>query len=138
MSEAIKKSDLIQGSPFEEIGREISATLGILERFDAEVKSIAKTMNGELSTAQKKTVQDINAINQAEIESEKLMQQKLRTQKMQLDLVKKQEQISQQAQRQAEKEARATASQIRAQEKLNSVYSRVDQKLSGMVKPTEI
>lgn len=134
MSEAIKKSDLIQGSPFEEIGREISATLGILERFDAEVKSIAKTMNGELSTAQKKTVQDINAINQAEIESEKLMQQKLRTQKMQLDLVKKQEQISQQAQRQAEKEARATASQIRAQEKLNSVYSRVDQKLSGMVK----
>ncbi len=134
MSEAIKKSDLIQGSPFEEIGREISATLGILERFDAEVKSIAKTMNGELSNAQKKTVQDINAINQAEIESEKLMQQKLRTQKMQLDLVKKQEQISQQAQRQAEKEARATASQIRAQEKLNSVYSRVDQKLSGMVK----
>ena len=134
MSEAIKKSDLIQGSPFEEIGREISATLGILERFDAEVKSIAKTMNGELSTAQKKTVQDINAINQAEIESEKLMQQKLRTQKMQLDLVKKQEQISQQAQRQAEKEAKATASQIRAQEKLNSVYSRVDQKLSGMVK----
>lgn len=134
MSEAIKKSDLIQGSPFEEIGREMSATLGILERFDAEVKSIAKTMNGELSTAQKKTVQDINAINQAEIESEKLMQQKLRTQKMQLDLVKKQEQISQQAQRQAEKEARATATQIRAQEKLNSIYSRVDQKLSGMVK----
>lgn len=134
MSEAIKKSDLIQGSPFEEIGREMSATLGILEKFDAEMRSIAKTMNSELSTAQKKTVQDINAINQAEIESEKLMQQKLRTQKMQLDLVKKQEQISQQAQRQAEKEARATASQIRAQEKLNSVYSRVDQKLSGMVK----
>ena len=134
MSEAIKKSDIIQGSPFEEIGKEIASTLGILEKFDAEVKSIAKTMNGELSNAQKKTVQDINAINQAEIESEKLMQQKLRTQKLQLDLVKKQEQMSQQAQRQAEKEAKATATQIRNQEKLNSVYSRVDRKLADMVK----
>lgn len=134
MQEAIKKSDLVTGSPFEEIGREIASTLGILEKFDSELRSIAKTMNGELATAQKKTVQDINAINQAEIESEKLLQQKLRTEKLQLDLRQKQERIAKQAQTQAEKDARTTATQIRNQERLNSVYSRVDQKLSAMTK----
>jgi len=134
MQEAVKKSDLVSGSPFEEIGKEIASALGILEKFDSELKSIAKTMNGELATAQKKTVQDINAINQAEIESEKLVQQKLRTQKLQLDLQQKQDRIAKQAQAQAEKDARITATQIRNQEKLNSVYSRVDQKLSAMVK----
>jgi hypothetical protein len=134
MQEAIKKSDLVTGSPFEEIGREIASTLGILEKFDSELKSIAKTMNGELATAQKKTVQDINAINQAEIESEKLLQQKLRTEKLQLDLRQKQERMAKQAQSQAEKDARTTATQIRNQERLNSVYSRVDQKLSAMTK----
>jgi hypothetical protein len=134
MQEAIKKSDLVTGSPFEEIGREVAATLGILEKFDSELRSIAKTMNGELATAQKKTVQDINAINQAEIESEKLLQQKLRTEKLQLDLRQKQERMAKQAQSQAEKDARTTATQIRNQERLNSVYSRVDQKLSAMTK----
>lgn len=134
MQEAVKKSDLVTGAPFEEIGREIASTLGILEKFDSELRSIAKTMNGELATAQKKTVQDINAINQAEIESEKLLQQKLRTEKLQLDLRQKQERMAKQAQTQAEKDARTTATQIRNQERLNSVYSRVDQKLSAMVK----
>lgn len=134
MQEAIKKSDLVTGAPFEEIGREIASTLGILEKFDSELKSIAKTMNGELATAQKKTVQDINVINQAEIESEKLLQQKLRTEKLQLDLRQKQERMAKQAQTQAEKDARTTATQIRNQERLNSVYSRVDQKLSAMTK----
>jgi len=134
MQEAVKKSDLVTGSPFEEIGREVAATLGILEKFDSELRSIAKTMNGELATAQKKTVQDINAINQAEIESEKLLQQKLRTEKLQLDLRQKQERMAKQAQTQAEKDARTTATQIRNQERLNSVYSRVDQKLSAMTK----
>jgi hypothetical protein len=134
MQEAVKKSDLVTGTPFEEIGREIASTLGILEKFDSELRSIAKTMNGELATAQKKTVQDINAINQAEIESEKLLQQKLRTEKLQLDLRQKQERVAKQAERQVEREAKATATQIRNQERLNSVYSRVDQKLSAMVK----
>jgi chromosome segregation ATPase len=134
MQEAVKKSDLVTGTPFEEIGREIASTLGILEKFDSELRSIAKTMNGELATAQKKTVQDINAINQAEIESEKLLQQKLRTEKLQLDLRQKQERMAKQAQTQAEKDARTTATQIRNQERLNSVYSRVDQKMSAMVK----
>ena len=134
MQEAVKKSDLVTGAPFEEIGREIASTLGILEKFDSELRSIAKTMNGELATAQKKTVQDINAINQAEIESEKLLQQKLRTEKLQLDLRQKQERMAKQAQSQAEKDARTTATQIRNQERLNSVYSRVDQKMSAMVK----
>jgi TP901 family phage tail tape measure protein len=124
MQEAIKKSDLVTGSPFEEIGREISSTLGILEKFDGELKSIAKTMNGELATAQKKTIQDINAINQAEIESEKLVQAKIRTSKLQLDLQAKQNQLNAQSKKQTEQQARALEKETREKEKANKQSER--------------
>lgn len=134
MSEAIKKSDIIQGNPFGEIANDISATLGELDKFDKTLKSIASTMSNDLSKASKKTVQDIEAINKAEIESEKLMQAKLRTSKLQIELQAKENKMREQAERQAQKQANATARETREQEKLNSVYSRVDRKLAGMVK----
>ena len=134
MSEAIKKSDIIQGNPFGEIANDISATLGELDKFDKTLKSIASTMSNDLSKASKKTVQDIEAINKAEIESEKLMQAKLRTSKLQIELQVKENKMREQAERQAQKQANATAREAREQEKLNSVYSRVDRKLAGMVK----
>ena len=134
MSEAIKKSDIIQGNPFGEIANDISATLGELDKFDKTLKSIASTMSNDLSKASKKTVQDIEAINKAEIESEKLMQAKLRTSKLQIELQAKENKMREQAERQAQKQANATAREAREQEKLNSVYSRVDRKLAGMVK----
>lgn len=134
MSEAIKKSDIIQGNPFGEIANDISATLGELDKFDKTLKSIASTMSNDLSKASKKTVQDIEAINKAEIESEKLMQAKLRTSKLQIELQAKENKMREQAERQAQKQANAIAREAREQEKLNSVYSRVDRKLAGMVK----
>ena len=134
MSEAIKKSDIIQGNPFGEIANDIAATLDELNQFDKSLKSIANTMQNDLSKASKKTVQDIEAINKAEIESEKLMQAKLRTSKLQIELQAKESKMREQAERQAQKQANATAREVREQEKLNSVYTRVDRKLAGMVK----
>ena len=134
MSEAIKKSDIIQGNPFGDIAKDIAATLDELNQFDKSLKSIASTMQNDLSKASKKTVQDIEAINKAEIESEKLMQAKLRTSKLQIELQAKESKMREQAERQMQKQANATAREAREQEKLNSVYSRVDRKLAGMVK----
>lgn len=134
MSEAIKKSDIVQGDPFKEIASDISATLGTLEQFDKALKSIASTMVNDLGKANTKTIQGIEAINQAEIESEKLLQQKLRTQKLQIDLEAKNQRLKEQQAKAIERAAKATASEVREAEKANSIYTRVDRKLAGMVK----
>jgi hypothetical protein len=80
MSESIKKSDIITGDPFGEIAKQISEALGYLVKFDNEVKQTAKDLS-TLSTASTKTVQGIDAINRAEKESAKLVQDKLRNDK---------------------------------------------------------
>lgn len=134
MSEAIKKSDIVQGDPFKEISNDIASTLGSLEQFDKALKSIASTMVNDLGKASAKTVQDIEAINKAEIESEKLLQQKLRTQKLQIDLEAKNQRLKEQQAKAIERAAKATASEVREAEKANSIYTRVDRKLAGMVK----
>lgn len=134
MSEAIKKSDIVQGNPFKEIAGDISVALTELDQFDKSLKSIAATMQGDLSKASKKTVQDIEAINKAEIESEKLLQAKLRTSKLQIELQAKENKMREQAEKAAQKQANTTAREVREQEKLNSVYTRIDRKLAAMVK----
>ncbi len=134
MSEAVKKSDIVQGDPFKEISNDIASTLGSLEQFDKALKSIASTMVNDLGKASAKTVQDIEAINKAEIESEKLLQQKLRTQKLQIDLEAKNQRLKEQQAKAIERAAKATASEVREAEKANSIYTRVDSKLAGMVK----
>jgi hypothetical protein len=134
MSEAIKKSDIVQGDPFKDISNDIASTLGSLEQFDKALKSIASTMVNDLGKASAKTVQDIEAINKAEIESEKLLQQKLRTQKLQIDLEAKNQRLKEQQAKAIERAAKATASEVREAEKANSIYTRVDRKLAGMVK----
>jgi len=80
MSESIKKNDIIQGDPFGEIAKQINEALGYLTKFDDEVKQTAKDLTA-LSTASTKTVQGINAINEAEKASAKLVQDKLRNDK---------------------------------------------------------
>jgi uncharacterized protein YqfA (UPF0365 family) len=117
MSEAIKKSDIVQGDPFKEISNDIASTLGSLEQFDKALKSIASTMVNDLGKASAKTVQDIEAINKAEIESEKLLQQKLRTQKIQIDLEAKNQRLKEQQAKAIESAAKATASEVREAEK---------------------
>jgi len=134
MSEAIKKSDIVQGDPFKDISNDIASTLGSLEQFDKALKSIASTMVNDLGKASAKTIQGIEAINKAEVESEKLLQQKLRTQKLQIDLEAKNQRLKEQQAKAIERAAKATASEVREAEKANSIYTRVDRKLAGMVK----
>lgn len=80
MSESIKKSDIIQGDPFGEIAKQISDALGYLVKFDDVVKQTAKDLTA-LTTASTKTVQGIDAINKAEKESARLVQEKIRNDK---------------------------------------------------------
>lgn len=124
MSEAIKKSDIVQGDPFGEIAADITETLAALDKYDKSIKSIANTMQNDLSKAAKKTVQDIEAINKAEVQSEKLMQEKIRTSKMQMDLQAKQNQLNAQAERQAKQQAAALEKEAREKEKANKQSER--------------
>ena len=124
MSEAIKKSDIVQGDPFGEIAADITETLAALDKYDKSIKSIANTMQNDLSKAAKKTVQDIEAINKAEIESEKLVQAKIRTSKLQLDLQAKQNQLNAQTEKQAEQQARALEREAAQKEKANKQSER--------------
>jgi TP901 family phage tail tape measure protein len=124
MSEAIKKSDIVQGDPFGEIAADITETLAALDKYDKSIKSIANTMQNNLSKAAKKTVQDIEAINKAEIESEKLVQAKIRTSKLQLDLQAKQNQLNAQTEKQAEQQARALEREAAQKEKANKQSER--------------
>jgi DNA-binding phage protein len=124
MSEAIKKSDIVQGDPFGEIAADITETLAALDKYDKSIKSIANTMQNDLSKAAKKTVQDIEAINKAEIESEKLVQAKIRTSKLQLDLQAKQNQLNAQSEKQAEQQARALEKEAAQKEKANKQSER--------------
>jgi hypothetical protein len=124
MSEAIKKSDIVQGDPFGEIAADITETLAALDKYDKSIKSIANTMQNDLSKAAKKTVQDIEAINKAEVQSEKLMQEKIRTSKMQMDLQAKQNQLNAQAERQAKQQAAALEKEAAQKEKANKQSER--------------
>jgi hypothetical protein len=67
MSEAIKKSDVVQGEPFNDIAKEMQATILVLEKFDTGVKNVAKSLE-LISKESKTTVQGINNITQAEKE----------------------------------------------------------------------
>jgi hypothetical protein len=80
MSEAIKKSDVVQGEPFNDIAKEMQATILVLEKFDTGVKNVAKSLE-LISKESKTTVQGINNITQAEKESQKLVQQKMQNDK---------------------------------------------------------
>jgi TP901 family phage tail tape measure protein len=76
MAEQIRKSDVVQGEPFNEIAKEMQAAILVLERFDTGVRNVAKSME-LVSKESKTTVQGINNITQAEKESAKLVQQKV-------------------------------------------------------------
>lgn len=86
MAEAIKKSDIIEGKPFEEIANEITKTLDALEKYDAKIVSIAKHMKGDLSEANTKTLKGIKEVTESEIKAEKLLQEKMKTQQQSIRL----------------------------------------------------
>jgi hypothetical protein len=134
MSQAINKEDIISGSPFKDIADEMQVALGTLEKFDAKIVNIATHLQKDLVASNQKTLQSIEAVNKAELEAEKLLLAKIKTQQAELKL---QEQLIV-AQNKAEKAHQQKEKQynreIQQAEKANSVYSKVDKKLSDMVK----
>ena len=77
----VRKSDLIEGDPIGEISKDLEEGLVDLENYDQGLKDIAKTLSTEFKTATTETLKGIEAINKAEINSEKLLQEKIKTEK---------------------------------------------------------
>lgn len=86
MAEAIKKSDIIEGKPFEDIANEITKTLDALDKYDAKIVSIAKHMKGDIAEANTKTLKGIKEVTESEIKAEKLLQEKMKTQQQSIRL----------------------------------------------------
>jgi hypothetical protein len=75
----VEKSDIIKGDPIGEIKTQLDSALTSLTKFDEGLTKIAKTLDGSFKKAQSDTLKGINDINKAERESEKLLQEKIRT-----------------------------------------------------------
>jgi DNA repair exonuclease SbcCD ATPase subunit len=118
MAESIKKSDLLEGRPFEEIANEISGTLKVLTEYDAKIVSIAKHLKGDLKEANTQTLAGITSINTAEREAEKLAQEKLKTQQQQIKL-------SELERKALEAQAKATDKATKAEKDLNNAYKQL-------------
>jgi len=125
MSEAINKQDLVKGDPFGEIQRDIAGASAELDRFDQNLREVAKTLSKDLSAASRKTLQDLEKVNAAEIESEKLLKQKIATQQAQTKLLIEEEKLKQAALRTAKAE-NAT------KEKTLSLYQQESRKLNDL------
>jgi myosin heavy subunit len=119
MAESIKKSDLIEGKPFADIATEISGTLKVLEDYDTKIVSIAKHLKGDLKDANTQTLKGLKELHAAGIESEKLAQQKIKTQSDALKLSE--------AERKAREAAtKATEKQNKSEKDLNSAYKQLE------------
>lgn len=125
MSEAINKQDLVKGDPFGEIQKDIAGASAELDRFDQNLREVAKTLSKDLSAASRKTLQDLEKVNAAEIESEKLLKQKIATQQAQTKLLIEEEKLKQAALRTAKAE-NAT------KEKTLSLYQQESRKLNDL------
>jgi len=92
MAERIKKSDIIEGKPFEELGKEIEKALKVQNSYNEELKETAKVLK-QVNKEQNKDLQTLTKINKAERDSEKLLQEKIRTEKATLQLQQQKERI---------------------------------------------
>lgn len=134
MSQAINKEDIISGSPFKDIADEMQVALTTLEKFDAKIVNIASHLQKDLVASNQKTLQSIEAVNKAELEAEKLLQAKLKTQQAEIKLQEQQRKATEAQERSQERANKATERAIKLAEKESSLYSTVDRKLANMVK----
>jgi len=134
MSQAINKEDIISGNPFKDIAEEMQVALGTLEKFDAKIINIATHLQKDLVASNQKTLQSIEAVNKAEIEAEKLLLAKIKTQQAELKLQEQLIVAQNKAEKAHQQKEKAYNREIQQAEKANSVYSKVDKKLSDMVK----
>jgi hypothetical protein len=124
MAEQIKKSDIVQGQPFEEIAKEISNALGVLEKFDRVAVSTAKAMS-EINKVNKKTVEGINAINQANTESKRLMEETLAKKEYERKLLVEENKIKAEIAKQQARENKEREKAIKVQRDQNSEYKKL-------------
>ena len=134
MSQAINKEDIISGSPFKDIADEMQVALGTLEKFDAKIINIATHLQKDLVASNQKTLQSIEAVNKAELEAEKLLLAKIKTQQAELKLQEQLIVAQNKAEKAHQQKEKAYNREIQQAEKANSVYSKVDKKLADMVK----
>ena len=85
----IKKSDLIEGDPIGEISKTFEEGLKRLIDYDKSLTDIAKTMSGQLKTSMNDNLKGIEAISKAEKQIEKLLQEKIATEKKIISLEKR-------------------------------------------------
>jgi hypothetical protein len=140
----VKKSDLVEGNPIDDLAAELARGLKSLEAFDLGLKDIAATMSGEVKKTTTDTLKGIKAVNDAEIQSEKLLRAKIATEK---DLVKlDQEKTKLDALTVKREEARARAAkkvtdqinrEAKAEEKLKQARIKAQDPLKKLVRLTK-
>ena len=91
----VEKRDLVKDGAILGIKSELDETIKSLDKFDDKLKSIAKTFSGDLKKAQSDTLKGINELNKAEIQSQKLLQEKIRTEQTSIKLSVQQEKLVQ-------------------------------------------
>jgi len=110
MSQAINKEDIVKGQPFTEIAQDMEVALTAINKFDAKIIQLATHLQKDLSGALNTNLQGIEKVDKAMIESERLLQAKLKTQQAEIKL--------------QEQQRKATEAQERSQEKANKTTER--------------
>lgn len=129
---SIKKSDIIQEGAIDEIRKDLDRAAASLSKFDEELKQSAQTISSKLEPSMRKTAKAIREVNKAEIESERLVREKLKNEGEVIKNQKLQEQLKQtelrtqaQLNREKEKEAKTAARKAKQLEAENNAYKRL-------------
>jgi TP901 family phage tail tape measure protein len=86
MSEQIKKSDIFEGDPFKDIKDTLEKSLTVLEKYDEDLKSIAKTYSTVISKANEDNLKQLKELIAIEQKTEKLTAEKIRTEQQKAKL----------------------------------------------------
>ena len=81
MAGEIRKSDFIEDNALDSIRVDLDAMAVSLKQNDERFKSIAKTLKDDINPTLEKTSKGIRKINEAEVNAEKLMREKLKNEK---------------------------------------------------------
>ncbi len=125
------KEDIIKGNPFAEIAKEIELAVTQLTKFDDELKKVSVELSN-VAKSSKSTIDGINAINLAEKQSKKIVDEKIANDKLLAKIKKEQQSAEQSLQRQREKgmaqlakEAQKTAEAERPYNKMSATLNKL-------------
>jgi myosin heavy subunit len=124
MAEQIKKSDIVQGEPFNDIAKEIRTALVEIEKFDRAAVSTSKAY-AELTKNATKTVQSIQQVTHAQSESAKLMSEALAKKEYERKLLVEENKIKAEIAKQQARENKEREKAIKVQRDQNSEYKKL-------------